>query len=103
MFAVISAFSWQNSISLSLLHSILQGQICLLLQVFLDILLAFQSSVMKRTSFLVLVLKGLVGLHRTIQFNFFSITSWGIGLDYRDIEWFALDRIVTVGFLGLEI
>ena len=28
---------------------------------------AFQSPVMKRTSFLVLVLKGLVGLHRTVQ------------------------------------
>ena len=74
-----------------LLHSILQGQICLLLQVFLDVLLAVQSSVMKRTSFLVLVLKGLVGLHRTIQFSFFSVTSWGIGLDYRDIEWFGLE------------
>ena len=35
-----------------------------------------------------LVLKGLVGLHRTIQL--FSITGWGIDLDYRDIEWFAL-------------
>ena len=62
-----SVFPWQNSISLSLLHSILQGQICLLLQVFLDVLLAFQSSVMKRTSFLVLVLDGVIGLHRTVQ------------------------------------
>ena len=25
------------------------------------------------------------------NFSFFSITSWGIGLDYRDIEWFALE------------
>ena len=38
-----------------------------------------------------LVLKGLVGLHRTIQLSFFSITGWGIDLDYRDIEWFALE------------
>ena len=37
-----------------------------------------------------LVLKGLVGLHRTVQLSFFSITGWGIGLDYHDIEWFAL-------------
>ena len=36
-----------------------------------------------------LVLKGLVGLHKTVQL--FSITDWGIGLDYRDIEWFALE------------
>ena len=41
-----------------------------------------------------LVLKGLVGLHRTIQlslFSFFRVTGWGIGLDYRDTEWFALE------------
>ena len=24
-------------------------------------------------------------------FSFFSITGWGIGLDYHDIEWFALE------------
>ena len=25
------------------------------------------------------------------DFSFFSITDWGINLDYRDIEWFALE------------
>ena len=24
-------------------------------------------------------------------FSFFSVTGWGIGLDYHDIEWFALE------------
>ena len=38
-----------------------------------------------------LVLKGLVGLHRTVQLSFFSVTDWGIGLDHRDIKWFALE------------
>ena len=38
-----------------------------------------------------LVLKGLVGLHRTAQLQLFSITGWGIDLDYCDIEWFALE------------
>ena len=38
-----------------------------------------------------LVLKGLVGLHKTIPFSIFSITDWGIDLDYHDIEWFALE------------
>ena len=38
-----------------------------------------------------LVLKGLVGLHRTIKLSFFSVTGWGTGLDYSDIEWFALE------------
>ena len=37
-----------------------------------------------------LVLKGLVGLHRTIQLQLLSITGWGIDLDDSDIEWFAL-------------
>ena len=38
-----------------------------------------------------LVLEGLVGLHRTIHFSFFSITGQGIDFDYHDIEWFALE------------
>ena len=37
-----------------------------------------------------LVLEGLVGLHRTIQLSFFS-SDWGIDLDYYDTEWFALE------------
>ena len=44
---------------------------------------------MKRTSFWVLVLKGLVV--GTIQLQVFSVTGWGIGLDYHDMEWFALE------------
>ena len=38
-----------------------------------------------------LVLEGLVGLHRTVQLQFLSITGWDIELDYCDIEWFALE------------
>ena len=38
-----------------------------------------------------LVLKGLVGLHRTVQLQLFSVTGWGTDLDYCDIEWFALE------------
>ena len=38
-----------------------------------------------------LVLQGLVGLHRTIHFSFFGITCQGIDLDYHDNEWFALE------------
>ena len=36
-----------------------------------------------------LVLKGLVGLHRTVQLQL--LQRWGIDLDYCDIEWFALE------------
>ena len=38
-----------------------------------------------------LVLKGLVGLLEPFTFSFFSIPGWGIGLDYCDIECFALE------------
>ena len=52
----------------ALLHSSFHGQICLLLQVFLDFLLLHSSPLeWKRHLFWMLVLKGLVGLHRTIQ------------------------------------
>ena len=52
----------------ALLHSVFQGQICLLLQVFLDFLLLHSIPLQwKRHLFWVLVLKGLVGLHSTIQ------------------------------------
>ena len=36
---MISTFSWQNTVSLCPVHFVLQGQICLLLQVSLDFLL----------------------------------------------------------------
>ena len=38
-----------------------------------------------------LVLKGLVGLHRTVQLQLLQHYWLGIDLDYRDIEWFALE------------
>ena len=66
------AFSWQNSLprelAFTLLHSVLQGQICLLLQVSLDFLLLHSSPLWwKGHLFLVLVLEGLIGLIETIQ------------------------------------
>ena len=38
-----------------------------------------------------LVLKGLVGLRRTIQLQLLQHYWLGIDLDYCDIEWFALE------------
>ena len=46
---------------------------------------------MKGHLFCALVLKDIIGLHRTIQLSFFSVTGWGIDLDYHDMEWFALE------------
>ena len=31
------------------------------------------------------------GVAIMVNFSFFSITGWGIDLDYCDIEWFALE------------
>ena len=61
---------------------------------------AFQSSIMKRTSFWVLVLKVLEVFIEPFNFSFFSVTAWGIDLDYCDIEWFALEtnRVQSVVF-----
>ena len=46
---------------------------------------------MKYIYFWVLVLEGFVGLHRTFNFSFFSITGWGIDLYCCGIEWCALE------------
>ena len=55
-------------LAFALLHSVLEGQICLLLQVFLDFLLLHSSPLKwKGHLFWVLVLKGLIALHRTVQ------------------------------------
>ena len=39
---------------------------------------------------LLLVLEGLVGLHRIVQLQLLQ-HYWGIDLDYCDAEWFALE------------
>ena len=46
---------------------------------------------MKRTFWGVLILEGLVGLHRTVQVQLLQHYWLGIGLDHRGIEWFALE------------
>ena len=38
-----------------------------------------------------LVLKGRVGLHRTVQLQLLQHYCWGIDLDYCDVEWFAFE------------
>ena len=56
-----SAFSWQNSVCTPRPNLPVTPGVSSLPT------FALQSSIMKRTSFWVLVLKDLVGLHRTIQ------------------------------------
>ena len=50
-----------------------------------------------------LVLKGLVGLHRSVHLQLLCVTGWGIDLDYRDVEWFALETTeIILSFLRLH-
>ena len=57
-------------LAFALLHFVLQGQICLLLQVYFDFLLLHSGPLWwKGHLFGVLALEGLIGLHRTIQFQ----------------------------------
>ena len=86
-----STFSWQNSISFCPASFCTPRPNLLLLQVSLDFLLFHSSPLWKRHLLGVLVLEGLVGLHRTIQFQFLQHYWWDIDLDYCDIEWFALE------------
>ena len=67
-------------LAFALLHSVFQGQICLLLQMFLDFLLLHSSPLWwKRHLLGVLVLEGLVGCHRTVHsqpVTNHTVTTW---------------------------
>ena len=74
-------------LAFALLHFVLQGQTCLLLQLSLDFLLLHSSPLSwEGYLFWVLVLEGLVELFS------FGIRGWGIDLDYCGIEWFDLEK-----------
>ena len=88
VFAMTSVFSWQNSVCLCP-DSFHIPRLNLPVTPGVSWLptFAFQSPIMKRTSFLG------VSSKRSCLFNFsfFSVTGWDIDLDYCDIEWFALE------------
>ena len=75
-------FSWQKKslLAFALLHFVLQGQTCLLLQVSLDCLLSHSCPLWwKGHLFLLLFLQGLIGLHRTVQLQLL----WHYSLGHR--------------------
>ena len=82
-------------LTFALLHFVLQDQTCLFLQVSLDFLLLHSNLLwLKGRLVLLLDLEGLAGLQGQklqVNFSFFSISGWGIGLDYCDVEWFMLE------------
>ena len=87
-----SEFSWQNSISLCPASFCIQGQICLLLQVFLDFLICIPVSYNEKDIFFGCQFQKVLQVFiEPFNCSFFSIAYWGIDLDYCDIEWFALE------------
>ena len=67
----------------ALLHFVLQGQTSLLLQVSLDFLLLHSNPLWVGHLFLVLVLGGLLGLHRTGQLQLLRHQWWGHKLEFQ--------------------
>ena len=79
-------------LAFALLHSILQGQICRLLQVFLDFLLLHSSPYNEKDSFRGCQFQKVLQVFiEPFNFSFFSVTGWGIDLNYCDTKWFALE------------
>ena len=75
-------------LAFALLHSVFQGQICLLPQAFLDFLLLHSSPLKwKGHLFWVLVLEGLVGLHRTVQLQVLQHYWSGITVILNGLPW----------------
>ena len=89
VFAMTSAFSWHNIISLCPASFCIQRpNLPVVPGVSWLPTFAFQSPIMKRTSSFVLVLKDLVGLHRTVQLQLLQHYWTGHRLG---LPWFALE------------
>ena len=82
-----SAFSWQNSVSLlcSILYSKTQPA-CYSRNLLTSCFCISVPYDEKDIFFWALVVEGLVGLHRTVQYQLLDFSGWGIDLDYCDIE-----------------
>ena len=86
-----SAFSWQNSISLCpASFGTPRSNLPVTPDISLHPTFAFQSPIIKRTSFLGVSSRSSYRFYR-FNFSFFTITGWGVDLDYYDLEWFALE------------
>ena len=81
-------------LAFTLLRFVLQGQTCMLLQGSLDFLLLYSNPLSWKGYlffFWVLVLEGFAMFIDLVNFSFFSISAWGLDLDYCAGEWFALE------------
>ena len=74
-------------LAFALLHSVLQGQICLLLQYFFTSYFCIPVPYNENDIFFGCYLEGFASIHKTIQLQLIQ----GIDLDYCDTEWFAVE------------
>ena len=87
-----SAFSWQHYFILCFALFYNPRPNFLLLQVSLDFLLFIPVPYNEKDIFFGCQFQKVLQFFiEPFNFSFFSITNWGIVLDYRDIEWFALE------------
>ena len=90
LFAKTSMFLWQNSVSFCPASlCIIRSNLPVIPGISWLSTFAFQLPMMKRTSFLMLVLESLVDLQEL--FSFFDINGLDIDLDYCDVEWVDLE------------
>ena len=86
------AFLWQNSVSLLPASFCTPRPKCLLLQVSLDFYFCIQVPYNEMDIFLGCQFQKVLQVFiEPFNFNFFSISIWGVDLDYCVIEWFALE------------
>ena len=88
---MIRAFSWQNYYFLPRFIPHSKAKFACNSRCFLTSYFCIPVPYDEKASFFVLVLKGLVGLHRTVQLQLLQYYWLGHRLDYCDIEWFALE------------
>ena len=87
----------------ALLHCVLQGQICLLVQVSLDFLLLHSSTYDEKGIFFWLVLESLRGLNRIVQLQLLQHYWLGHRLELLWFEWFDLEQTeIILSFLRLH-
>ena len=87
-----SAFSWQNSVSCALLHFVLKAKLACYSRYLLTSYNCIPVHYNERDiSFGCQFQKVLQVFIELFNFSFFSISDWGIDVDYCDIEWFALE------------
>ena len=87
-----SAFSWQNSISLCPASFCTQAKFACYSRCFLTFYFCIPVPYNEKDIFFVCQFQNVLQVFiELFNFSFFSVTGWGIDLDYCDIEGFALE------------